>query len=167
MATKIIDTNVLLSASQESSQHQVCQRICVQFLRQLLKGNLRFVTDEQGLFYREYRKQLYPDPQPFASLSSQFLSYFITNQYNSLLCSRVSLIENNDEFVDFPTDPALATFDRSDRKWVAAAKALRSQNQEIAQIVNAMDSDWLHFEAALNQHGIEIDFLCGKEHLKK
>ena len=167
MATKIIDTNVPLTASQALPHQQECQQRCIQFLRQLLNEEIKFVADEDGLFYKEYRHHLYPDPNPSAAIGSQFLSYFITNQYDNMLCSRVSLTQVNNEFVDFPVDPDLSRFDRSDRKWVAAAKQLLMKNQEVAPIVNAVDSAWAHFEAALNNHGVAIDFLCDKTHLKK
>lgn len=64
--------------------------------------------------------------------------------------------EAGQEFPNFPADPELQNFDRSDRKFVAVALA----SGENPPIVNATDTDWWIFREALNRNGIQIAFLC-------
>jgi len=59
------------------------------------------------------------------------------------------------DYLDFPDDPALHNFDRSDRKFAALAR------RERIPVANATDSDWHQFARPLNAHGIEINFICG------
>lgn len=60
-----------------------------------------------------------------------------------------------DIYEDFPDDPELSGFDRSDRKFVALAR------RESVPVANATDSDWLHHHAILERHGIAVHFVCG------
>jgi len=52
--------------------------------------------------------------------------------------------------------PALAGFDRSDRKFVAMALASGST----PDVLNAVDSDWADYFAALARNGVKLKFLC-------
>ena len=58
-------------------------------------------------------------------------------------------------FVDFPSDPRLANFDLSDRKFAAAARKAG------VPVCNAIDTDWLDHRSELAENGIEVAFLCG------
>ena len=49
----------------------------------------------------------------------------------------------------------LATFDPSDRKFVAVALASGSP------VANATDTDWLDYQTALEANGVELHFVCG------
>jgi hypothetical protein len=60
-------------------------------------------------------------------------------------------------FRDFPNVPALAAFDPSDRIFVATAR------RSGAPVANAVDSDWLVHERVLADHGVAIDFVCGRD----
>ena len=75
-------------------------------------------------------------------------------------CERVPLTRrpgnNDDDFVEFPDDPDLATFDWSDRKFVAAART----SVRRPEVLNAVDSDWAESHHALVRNGITIRFLC-------
>lgn len=59
-------------------------------------------------------------------------------------------------FENFPDDPELDDFDQDDRKFVAVALASGTN----PEILNATDTDWWHYLEPLQQHGINIDFLC-------
>ena len=60
-------------------------------------------------------------------------------------------------FEEFPGDPNLKDFDRSDRKFVAVACASRAKP---APVWNAVDSDWWVFERVFGRHGVTIDHVC-------
>jgi hypothetical protein len=66
------------------------------------------------------------------------------------------------DFQEFPDDPALADFDRTDRKFVAVCVA----HPQHPPILNATDRDWWDFRDALSVHGVLVRFLCeeGKRH---
>ena len=59
-------------------------------------------------------------------------------------------------FAEFPTDPALAGFDREDHKFAAVALA----HQPGARVLNATDEDWWEYRKALEANGVQIEFLC-------
>jgi hypothetical protein len=61
-----------------------------------------------------------------------------------------------ENFHEFPSDTRLASFDRSDRKFVAVAKA----SQKCPTILNATDSDWWDHRVALAENGVVVEFLC-------
>jgi hypothetical protein len=64
--------------------------------------------------------------------------------------------DDADDFEEFPTDPHLIGFDRSDRKFVAVTVASRLH----PAILNATDTDWWCFRKTLERHGVPIVFLC-------
>ena len=85
--------------------------------------------------------------------------------YNPDRCESVEITPRNDledDFHEFPDDPALANFDRSDRKYVAVARA----SQQSPVILNATDSDWWHHRETFEKHGVVIEFLCPEHQFK-
>ena len=56
----------------------------------------------------------------------------------------------------FPEAEDVATFDRSDRKFVAVALVHGGQ----PPIYNAVDSDWSEHAQALARHGVRVEELC-------
>ena len=69
---------------------------------------------------------------------------------------RVQLTRRRDgSYADFPNDPLLASFDRSDQKFAAIAR------REQKPVLNATDTDWLHHRQALVRNGIQVEFICG------
>jgi hypothetical protein len=60
-------------------------------------------------------------------------------------------------FEEFPADPALSSFDVSDRKFVAVAVG----SGLTPTVLNAADSDWWDFLAPLATHGVIIQHICG------
>jgi len=74
-------------------------------------------------------------------------------------CEQVLITQISEyEFAEFPDSESLMNFDKSDRKFVAVALT----HPQKPSIANAVDSDWREHEQALAEHGIKIDFLCGK-----
>lgn len=163
----IVDTNVPLGAvNTENSVPISCQQKCVSLISSILNGQARAVIDDKNEAIKEYRNKMYPDPNPSAPIASWFLMYILT-EYREDRVLRLPLTQNEEgHFTTYPDDPRLASFDLSDKKWIALAKAYEEQFGEPVPIVNATDSDWLHFEKALKENGLIIELLC-REILKE
>lgn len=63
---------------------------------------------------------------------------------------------DSEDFVLFPQDSDLCGFDKSDRKYVAAALASR----RTPDVLNAVDRDWWQYRDALKRNGVRCRFLC-------
>lgn len=153
----LIDTNVPLTANNASSAGPDCVRAAIARILQLQSTEI-LVLDDHFLILKEYQNKLSPTGQP--GLGDAFLLWALRNHTNPDHCSLVHLTTAPDGgFMDFPSDPALALFDLSDRKFVAAARA----HPDNPSIVNATDSDWYHDRAALARNGVQVDFICPDE----
>lgn len=150
----LIDTNVPLAANGKSSAEPPCVLAAVQRLRQLQRGEV-LVLDDSFLILKEYQNKLSPTGQP--GVGDAFLLWAWRNHANPRHCELVTLEPAEDgSFAAFPTDPALAAFDPSDRKFVAAARTHPAN----PPIVNATDTDWHKDYAALTSNGVQIEFIC-------
>jgi hypothetical protein len=89
------------------------------FLKALVDSG-RVVLDLEGEIQEEYHRYLNPRGQP--GVGDRFYQVILESAPNRV--ERISLPKDpaTDEFVDFPNDPALNGFDRSDRKFAAAAR---------------------------------------------
>jgi hypothetical protein len=113
----------------------------------------RTVLDLDGEIQQEYRLYLDPSGQP--GVGDRF--------YQMILNSAPSRVERVElptdpltgEYADFPGDPALALFDRSDRKFAAAAR------RSGLQVAVAVERGWLNHKSALGKNGIAVEFVCG------
>jgi hypothetical protein len=68
----------------------------------------------------------------------------------------ICLRGNGEDYEEFPDDPELARFDRSDRKFVAVTLASRLD----PDVLNATDTDWWHYRECLKKYGVRVVFLC-------
>lgn len=150
----VVDVNVAIVANGKASNaDSQCELDCIQKLVHIQKNLV--VIDDDDLILKEYRRNLAMSGQP--GVGDEFMYWLFQNQCKSSKCERVRITDDSDRvFEEFPTDPRLADFDRSDRKYVAVA--LASKHRPV--IVNAVDSDWLHHEAPLKDCGVHIDQLC-------
>ena len=149
-----VDTNVPVEANDLSGDNPDCALACVEKLREI-RSRYRVLLDSGNLILDEYRKNLSPRGQP--GLGDAFFKWLWDNQENKQVCRKVLITPHQTRgFVEFPDDPALARFDRSDRKFVAAVIA----SGEKAAIVNAVDTDWWDYGDALKRHGVTVLFLC-------
>ncbi|MCK4660596.1 MAG: hypothetical protein KAV82_13830 [Phycisphaerae bacterium] len=130
---------------------------CINILKGKSDGKLVF--DDGGEIQREYAAHLSRSGQP--GVGDEFFFEVIQQEYGQH-CERVSITPTGDSYEEFPDDGALAGFDRSDRKFVAAALA----SQTNPSILNAVDSDWYHYQSALETATVRIEQLC-PESLKK
>ncbi len=151
----VIDTNVAVVANQKAEQASPeCVLRCIAKLL-YLRDECRILLDNGSLILDEYRRHLHPSGQPGAGDS--FYRWLHDNQAQSEHCRRVEVEPHSDRgFENFPTDPSLSSFDQDDRKFVAVALASGTD----PKILNASDRDWWQYRQALQEHGVEVDFLC-------
>lgn len=152
--TVVIDTNVLVVANgRHEPASDDCVLACIDALSQAREG--RVLVDEQQEILDEYRNHCSHSGQP--GLGDAFFKWLHNNQANPARCERVKITPHpTRKFEEFPEDPDLASFDLSDRKFVAVALA----NQEEPPILNASDTDWWHVREALERNGVTVCFLC-------
>lgn len=154
----VVDTNVPIVANGRTDGSRgarppvrSCRLAAVNFLDALLRQGT-VLLDAAGEIQEEYRRHLSPSGQP--GVGDRFYQAVI----HSGRVERIQLPKGQDgTYADFPADPALATFDDSDRKFVALGL------QANAPVAVATDSDWVQAKTALNAHGLKIHFLCGED----
>lgn len=158
-----MDTNVPLAATSGRSEQvtPLCQQTCLRLIRDILNGEIVLIIDDIGEAVAEYRQQMYPDPNPSAPLASQFMMYVFNHQFDEKRVRRAKLVKDAiGAYTTYPDDDELARFDASDKKWVAIHLSFKRDQQQDAPIVNATDSDWLHFEAALKRLNVTVELIC-------
>ena len=150
-----MDTNVALVANGKAEQASPsCALVCIVRLREMQDEN-RILLDDKNLVLEEYRKRLSFSGQP--GPGDAFFKWLWDNQENPGHCRKVTVHFHADrEFLEFPDDPALDSFDREDRKFVAIALASGTE----PEILNASDTDWWDHRYELQVQGIEVVFLC-------
>jgi hypothetical protein len=131
---------------------------CVRRLEDIIATG-RIVLDEGYLILSEYGRNLRSDGQ--GRVGDAFLKWVYINKSNPQRCDRVRItpIEHGGSFVEFPEDPDLKGFDRSDRMFVAAARAHRDS----PPILNAVDTDWWIYRSVLARNGVRVEFLCPRD----
>jgi len=156
MGAFIVDVNVAVAAngshSRATPQHQIA---CIQALREARAGVL--CLDDNDHILHEYRRNLSMSGQP--GPGDEFMHWVHQNQANAAHCERVRIVPRDTggtDFEEFPDDPDLAGFDRSDRKYVAVALS----SSRDPEVINATDRDWWQFRKALKRHGVRIRFVC-------
>ncbi len=152
MSLVVIETNAAVVANgRDDTASPQCRYMVMNRLMSVLTNDC-IVIDNAGEMLDEYRRYCNPVGQP--GLGDRFFRELLMN-YSSKI-QRITLEKNaNGDFKDFPSDPDLASFDRSDRKFAAAARKAN------APVLNATDTDWIDHKEALLRNGIAIEFLCG------
>jgi len=153
----VVDTNVAVVANGKSPQADPdCVIACIDELA-VIRDRAIIVLDDAGLILSEYMKNLSISGQPGSG--DFFMKWVWEVQADASRCEQVHLTESDCHpcgFLEAPNDPELAGFDRSDRKFLAAAKAC----SRCVQVLNAVDSDWERHHVALVRNGINVKFLC-------
>lgn len=157
MKAIVVETNVIAVAN-EMADHadMACVGACINAL-ETAQDKRKIVIDSGQILFSEYFRYANRAGQP--GLGDAFVKWLWDNQANVRHCERVDITSlNNDpgNFAEFPDDPNLQGFDRSDRKFVAVALAGRRK----PKIINAVDTDWWHYKDELRNYGITIQFLC-------
>lgn len=151
----VVDTNVVLVAN---GQHQDISAECVAnwalALQDLMRQG-RLVLDDQFLILSEYQNKT--KPKTGSRPGDAFVKWALRNRVNQEFVDLVAIRDNHARgFDSFPDDPGLAGFDPPDRIFVAVASAHAGQ----PPILQAADSKWLDWSAALKQCGVTVNFLC-------
>jgi len=154
MTAFVVDTNVAVVANKSCPEaDKRCVLACTEELLKLRKA--RVCLDSGDLILAEYRQNMSLSGQP--GVGDRFMMWVHQNQHNRSVCERVDIAEHDERgFVEFPDDPELEKFDRSDRKFVAVALGSRLN----PTILNAVDSDWSQHGVALLAHGVLVEELC-------
>ncbi len=153
--TCIIEVNVGISANgRDTHVSLTCQKVCVEMLL-ALRDRGGFAMDEGGAIFDEYSRYLNFNGEP--GVGDLFFKWVNDVQWDESVCRRESLAPHATRtFAEFPSDPALANFDRADRKYAALARKCG----RTAAVFNAADSDWKHHEEALKHNGVKVVNLC-------
>ena len=158
MKRAVVDRNVPIVANGRTDgtrdgglPRAECRLAAVDFLVSILRGG-RVVLDLAGEIQAEYARHLKPAGQP--GVGDRFYQAVLHSAPQRV--ERVHLPKAADgSFVHYPSDNALASFDLSDRKFVALSRRAK------VPVVVATDSDWVDGKAALTRNGVKIEFLCG------
>lgn len=150
----VIDTNVLVVANRRHAPaSDACIGACIDALVTAREDGV--TIDDGQRVLDEYRQHASFAGQPGAG--DAFFKWLWDHQADGRCCERVAITDHAGRgFTEFPADPALQGFDASDRKFVAVALA----SARHPQVLNASDTDWWQFRAALEAHALEIRFLC-------
>lgn len=159
VAPCVVDTNVPLTANAGEHSDPRCVLACVDAIRELMRSG-HLVVDDQFRIIKEYGHKLSASGQP--GVGDAFRKWVLTNHANPTRCTRVSITPKTDprDFEEFPANPALASFDAADRKFVAVSLA----HPEQPPILQATDSKWWGLRDALATSGVTVHFLC-PEHI--
>ena len=157
MRPGVVDSNVLRVAEAVPGEwDEACALACIQYL-QAVKQSASVAIDDAGRILSEYSGALGPRVgQP--GVGSRFLQWLYQVQADTRHCEMVTITPVDEQagyYIEFPADPDLAAFDRSDRKFVAVALA----SSRDPEIVNATDSDWWNHQDALRRNGLSLRFL--------
>jgi hypothetical protein len=155
----LVDTNVPKTANiatqldPNSDVSDACVLACVEAVEYVIKKRC-LIIDAGDEIFDEYRQQLSMKGQP--GIGDRFMKWVHDNRWSLPDSHRVTITRNGDTYNEFPTHDDLNDFDKSDRKFVAAANA----HAEKPPILQATDSKWWGWKDALKDVGITVHFLC-------
>lgn len=151
----LVDTNVPLTANGSADHANLhCRNACIVELERII-DSCRVLVDDSDLIMQEYRGRLSASGQPGAG--DAFFRWLWLNRWNAARIGRISVTPHATRgFEEFPDAPDLSSFDPDDRKFVAVALA----SETSPDIINATDTDWWTHRNALQQHGVNVRFLC-------
>ena len=153
----VVDTNVVVVANALSEQaSEDCVEICAERLEEIMRDEVKLVLDDNWQILGEYAQNLHFTGN---DVGDRFLLWVLRNWRNAERCDLIHITPvdgSENEFEEFPDDPALERFDPDDRKFIAVAIA-HSENPPILQ---AVDSQWWDFRDAFRQNGVTVEFIC-------
>ena len=151
----VVDTNVVVVANGRSEQASSdCVETCGERLEEIMRGEKTLVLDNRWIILREYMQNLRSNG---ADVGDRFLGWILVNKDDRCdLVSITSVDGSDNEFEEFPPDPALKDFDPADRKFVAVALA----HSERPPILQAVDSQWWDFRDAFRRNSVTVEFIC-------
>jgi len=151
----VVDTNVILVANgQHEGISKDCEAKCASRLQAVMREG-KLALDDQFRILREYLNKT--TPKKGNRPGDAFVKWAINAKGNADRIDMISLREHSERgFESFPDHRGLAAFDTPDRKFVAVACA----HSASPPILQAADSKWLAWDAALKECGVTVDFLC-------
>ena len=151
----VVDTNVVVVANGRSEQASSdCVETCGEWLEEIMRGEVKLVLDNRWIILREYMQNLRSNG---ADVGDRFLGWLLVNKDERCDLVPITPIDGSEnEFEEFPDDPALNDFDPADRKFIAVACA----HLERPPILQAVDSKWLDFRNAFRRNGVTVEFIC-------
>jgi hypothetical protein len=153
MIRRVVDTNVCIVANGRNTNASIaCRLATVEFLNLLMRRG-RAVLDVGGEIQEEYRRYLRPSGQP--GVGDRFFQVIMNSAPSRVERVHLQTDPATGEYLDFPEAAGLVGFDRSDRKFAAAARKAG------VPVANAVDSDWLEHTVALTAASISVHFVCG------
>lgn len=162
----IIDTNVPMKAAENIFQLDIdrkCSTACLGFIKKLLSSKDIVLLDSEGDILKEYLNQLKKYSGIQDNIASTFFKWVLQNRCSDRVNVYNITKTGENTYNEFPDNPKLASFDFSDRKFVALAKAHPSH----PPIYDGSDTDWWIFRQELNEEGIEVIFLCEEYMVEK
>ncbi len=154
----VVDTNVAKVANGRKESPQAspnCVSTCINKLEGIVRGKEKLVLDNRWIIISEYRDNLRSTGEPGAGDS--FLRWILMNKDDRCDLVPIKPVNSSEnEFEEFPNDPALEGFDPDDRKFIAVALA----HPERLPILQAVDSQWWDFRDAFRRNGVAVKFIC-------
>ena len=152
MAVYVLDTNVLVAGSGDSSMSPQCQLEALRFLLKLRRSSDRVAVDHLDLILRQYRNNLNQSPN---QQSPGFELYKVLQSEGRFDYCQIDIDE-----VGTPILPeACLIHDPSDRVFIAVALI----HEENPPIYNVSDEDWIEDELRLRDCKIVINHICEGE----
>jgi hypothetical protein len=154
----VIDTNVLLVANEQHADVSPdCVTACVHRLTEMQARGIT-VIDDAHLILAEYQRKTRIKPPK--GVGDVFLKWLLRNLSNPQRVEQVAITDlGANSFAEFPDADLQPKFDAPDRKFAAVANA----HPRKPVILQAADSKWLDWWQALQQKGVEVDFLCPED----
>ena len=153
----VADTNVAVVANALSEQaSEDCVETCAERLEEIMRDEVKLVLDDDWQILGEYAQNLHSTG---TDVGDRFLRWVLRNWRNPERCDLIHITPVNgseNEFEEFPPDPALDGFDPDDRKFIAVAIA----HIEKPPILQAVDSQWWDFHDAFRRNGVMVEFIC-------
>lgn len=156
----VVDTNVATTANaMNAGAGPACVASSARALQAVVREGHVYI-DDGGLIVKEYRANLDPRGQP--GPGNAFLKWLLTHEWGGQRVTRVRLTPkggDTDDFEELPAAPQGVRYDPSDRKFLAVAAAHRAH----PPILQALDSKWWGWQAALAAIGVVVHFVCPDE----
>lgn len=157
MVARVIDTNVIVGANGRGTHlDEVCQLACVNEISAINDGAV-VLLDSLDHILEEYTPYCNHSGEP--GVGDALFVHLRDHKYTDSKCIIVEIHTDPTgvkEYVEFPDAAALVAFDRSDRKFVAVAKAFGAAHN----ILCASDRGWVRFQAALQAEDISVTHIC-------
>lgn len=153
----IVDTNVPLVANgQNTAAGAACRLASVEALQEVMRCR-SVVVDDAWEILGEYDHKLNSHDRQL--VGNEFYHWVLGNLFRIELVQQVKITKRSKavgDYAEFPDTPDLASFDKSDRKFVAVALA----HGESPEVLVSYDTDWWDLREAMAEAGVKIKFLC-------